>query len=257
MNWFQGAYPTPAEMRQELEQYLRASHGTKKHVARTRILLAKLWMETRKRPGSDAWIALSELSDASIQGMNLGASIKSAFRNRLLNLQDGRCCYCRRWLNNSAYARPIEHVLPRRHYPQFSIDFWNLAVACSDCNSLKTDSVWGEISTTRRRYPRPREFNKIFHPRFHRYEEHVKHIRVENGATAVVVFTGLTTQGKHLCHSLLHLIAAKETLIKGNPVMAKAMAEIDKFTPEMEGLSLDKFEKFQKTLEQSVLRFME
>jgi uncharacterized protein (TIGR02646 family) len=117
--------------------------------------------------------------DVTARGKITRAAIKSAFRRRLLELQGGRCGYCRRWLVSSAYAKPIEHTLPRSHYPQFSVEFLNLAVACSDCNGDKTDHKWGAISRARRRYPRAREFTEAFHPRFHRYDDHVRYVRLE------------------------------------------------------------------------------
>ena len=203
------------------------------------------------------WPALDAMLDVTARGTITGAAIKSAFRRRLLESQDGRCCYCRRWLVSTAYAKPVEHILPRHHYPQFSVEFWNLAVACSDCNGAKTDDVWGAISTARRRYPRAREFTEAFHPRFHRYDDHVRYVRLETNVSAVVLFTGLTTQGQHLCRSLLHRIAAKETLVVNNPVLAPAMDQIRSFESKAEGLRLARFDAFRAAIDQSVVRLLE
>lgn len=257
MNWFKGTHPSQAEMRREIKLYLGLAHATKKHVPRTQELLRKLWAQARQRPFADVWSALDTLNDVTALGTIKGASIKSAFRRRLLELQDGRCCYCRRWLVNTAYAKPIEHILPRGHYPQFSIDFWNLAVACTDCNGAKSDDVWGTVSPARRRYPRARDFPDAFHARFHRYDDHVRYVRMENNAIAFVLFTGLTPQGRHLCRSLLHRIAAKEILVVNNPILAPAIDEIRDFGAKADGLRLDQLKKFNELLDQHVMRLLE
>lgn len=257
MSWFKGTHPSRKEMRRELKLYLGVAHGTKKHVAHTQVLLWKLWTQARSRPFVDVWPTLDAMAEVTALGTIRGASIKSAFRRRLLELQGGRCCYCRRWLVNTAYAKPIEHILPRHHYPQFSIEFWNLAVACKDCNDAKTDDVWGTISTARRRYPSAREFSDTFHPRFHRYDDHVRYVRLETNVSAVVLFTGLTPQGQHLCRSLLHRIAAKETLVENNPALAPAMEQIRSFEAKAGGMRLERFEAFREALDQSIMRLLE
>ncbi|MDR6667085.1 hypothetical protein [Rhizobium sp. 1399] len=256
MNWFKGTHPSRAEMRSELDAYLRVSHATKKHVARTKELLEDLWKQARSRPFVDVWPHLDALDDVSPKGTIKGAAIKSAFRHRILSRQDNRCCYCRRWLVNTAYAKPIEHVLPRGHYPQFSIEFWNMAVSCNDCNSAKTDKVWGSISKTSRRYPRAEEFTDSFHPRFHRYDDHVRFLRMETNSQTVTLFTGLTPQGRHLCRSLLHQVAAKETLIENNPVVAEAMKEIRTFEAKAGSVILTRFDAFRAALDQSLERLI-
>lgn len=257
MSWFTGPHPSKAEMRREIELYMSVAHGTKKHVLRTQELLGHLWSRSRTRPYADVWPALDALCDVSPRGTINGAAIKAAFRRRLLELQGGRCCYCRRWLVGTAYAKPIEHVLPRRHYPQFSVEFWNLAVACTDCNSIKTDDVWGTVSLSQRRYPRARDFTDAFHPRFHRYDDHVRYARLETTFSSVVLFTGVTVQGMHLCRSLLHRIAAKETLVKNNPELEPAVEQIRNFESKAEGLRLTRLDAFCSALDQSILRLLE
>ena len=256
MSWFEGKHPSRAEMRRELVTYLAAANGTKKHGPRTKELIINLWRQARSRPYSDVWSALGKIEDATPAGVIKGASITSAFRQRMLKLQGNRCCYCRRWLMNIAYAKPIEHVLPRSAYPQFSIEFWNLAVACTDCNSMKTNEVWGGFSKASRRYPRAAEFIDSFHPRFHRYDEHIRYVRVETNVSSVVLFTGLTPQGQHLCRSLLHRIAAKETLIENNPVLAPAMEQIRNFGAKAESQRLQKFDSFRAALDQRLARLL-
>lgn len=258
MSWFKGENPSREEMRLELSRYLEVVHKTKKHIPRTKVLLGRLWKRAHSRSFVDVWPTLGDMADHTELGIITGASIKSAFRLRvLLQLQGGRCCYCRRWLVNTAYAKPIEHILPRSHYPQFSIDFWNLAVACYDCNGVKSDHVWGSIPTKLRLYPRAREFIDMFHPRFHRYDDHIRYLRLETNVSTVVLFTGLTPQGKHLCSSLLYLIAAKETLIENNSVLAPVMDQLRSFEAKADGMQLKRFEAFRETLDKSIMRLID
>ena len=257
MSWFAGLHPTADEMRSQRRRYLLAPHLAKKHVPRTLAMLRAYWLKSSARPFKDVWKELAEAVDVTPRGTITGVALKAAFRKYLLKIQDGRCCYCRRWLVNTAYAKPIEHILPRKHYPQFSLEFWNLAIACTDCNEKKEADVWEGISPLRRRYPRPNDFLDSFHPRFHRYDEHVLFFRVDSNLSSVIFFTGLTPQGRNLCASLLRHIAAKETLVTNNAVLAPAMTEIANFGAKAEAMQIQSFEKFLHALDQSVLRLIE
>jgi len=75
--------------------------------------------------------------------------------------------------------------------------------------------------------------------------------------SAVVIFTGLTPQGQHLCSSLLHRIAAKENLVENNPELAQAMSQIRSFEARAEGMHLERFDAFRDALEKNVMRLLE
>jgi hypothetical protein len=81
-------------------------------------------------------------------------------------------------------------------------------------------------------------------------------IRMETNSTVVVLFQGLTPQGKHLCRSLLHHIAVKEALVENNPVMAAAFKHIRNFEGKAEALGLTQFDEFRKALEHSLARLV-
>lgn len=243
-------------MKHEERKYLARAHLTKKHIPRTRNLLLALWRRARRKY-QDVWGDLTNLSDNGPHGVILGQAIKSAFRRYMIECQQGRCCYCRRWLVNTAYAKPIEHILPRTHYPQFSLHFWNLAVACTDCNSAKTDSFWGTVSTRRRTYPLAAAFTDAFHPRFHAYDEHVRYVRVETNGSAVALYKGITPQGRQLCRDLLYKVAAKETMGESNPALAPALFTLKTFGAKAEGLALSRFEEFTQALDRSMMRLLD
>lgn len=259
MSWFKGIYPSLSEMRLEKKRYLQMAYKVKKNIPHTLAQLRNLRKKSRLAPNVDVWPELDKDIKVNALVTIKGSEIKSAFRRYLMQNQENRCCYCRRWLSNIAHAKPIEHILPRSHFPQFSIQFWNLAVACSDCNTIKSDDVWGSTSLHSSRYPVPHEFTDIFHPRFHRYNDHIRYIRLETNLSAVVIFTGCTPQGQHLCRSLLHKIARKETFIQNNQILATAIKHIDSFKEKAEtlNLNLQHFDAFSKTLNESILRLLE
>jgi uncharacterized protein (TIGR02646 family) len=158
------------------------------------------------------------------------SDIKGAFRSYIEKQQHNRCCYCRRWLCNSGYSKPIEHILPRKIYEQYSFHFWNLSVACVDCNGLKKEADWANPDKHGGKdYPLPSTFTEMFHPRFHRFDEHVRFIRVQTNDHTITLYRGITPQGKKLCDDLLATIAGKEVLVNANAALRSSMETIERF----------------------------
>ncbi|MFK3794309.1 HNH endonuclease [Pseudomonas piscis] len=158
------------------------------------------------------------------------SDIKGAFRSYIEKQQHNRCCYCRRWLSNSGYSKPIEHILPRKTYEQYSFHFWNLSVACVDCNGLKKEADWANPDKHGAKdYPLPCTFTEMFHPRFHRFDEHVRFIRVQTNDHTITLYRGITPQGKKLCDDLLTTIASKELLVNANAALRSSMETIERF----------------------------
>ncbi|WP_283190700.1 hypothetical protein [Pseudomonas sp. PMCC200344] len=167
------------------------------------------------------------------------SDIKGAFRNYIAKEQGNRCCYCRRWLFNSGYSKPIEHILPRESYEQYSFHFWNLSVACVDCNSLKSDKDWAcPTKQNLEAYPLPSTFTEMFHPRFHRFDDHVRFIRVQTNDHSITLYRGITPQGQKLCDDLLTKIAGKEVIVNANLALKSSMETIERFDVE-EGSELE------------------
>ncbi|MCU0092563.1 hypothetical protein N8H72_21500 [Pseudomonas koreensis] len=241
-------------LRNELAAYLARPHRTKKHQDRARSLVHALFQQSRKDK-VDGWVLLEALPTDN--GATTASQLKGALRDQLVKQQGNRCCYCRRWLVNTAYARPIEHILPRTSYPQFSLHFWNLAVACTDCNSVKSDAIWGRIDPRRLNYPLPNHINAWFHPRFHDYDQHIRYVRLESNETTVIVYQARTGQGKALCNSLLRHIAAKEMLIANNPTLSSFVASVNECGDRFDGAKAQKLREFQDELNASVARMID
>lgn len=233
-----------------MDRYKAKCHKTKKHRGRTLLILARLNRDALRlfdgdykgalKPDTDLWKAFSErVPKKGVTSIPSGSSIKSAFRAFLASEQGNLCCYCQRWLLNNGNAKPVEHILPRESFEQYAFNFWNLAVACVDCNGLKSAHVWVDRAKYgMREYPNPASFTEMFHPRFHRFKEHVRFIRVQTNDHNITLYRGITDQGKKLCDDLLRDIAAKEVLVNGNPAMKASLSAINQFEAE-EGSELE------------------
>ncbi|MNH75796.1 hypothetical protein D3C73_280480 [compost metagenome] len=217
-----------ASMDLAFNRYKSVCHGTPSHIVKTLKLLTAFNNLALKRfdrtknslPPSniDLWKKLSNRKPykKSYAGTS-GVNIKAAFRAFLEIEQGNRCCYCQRWLINIGHAKPIEHILPRETFSQYTFNFWNLAVACFDCNLEKGAKIWANPSKNgMRHYPAPSSFSEMYHPRFHKFDEHVRFLRIQTNEQSISVYTGITEQGKKLCTDLLRHISSKEILINGN-----------------------------------------
>ena len=203
---------TNQAMKKQARDYWRQAYPVKKY---RRIALAEISRLRREAQGGnpDVWKTLSDFGKAP-GSLVTGSKIKQALRKFLVIQQGHECCYCRRWLLSNAYASPVEHVLPRASYPEFALYFWNLAVACTACNSAKTSDDWARMPAPYGTYLVPGEAEHFFHPRFHKYDEHVSYLRLESNDVKFIAYVGLTLQGKHLCSNLLSKVVGKEQLYR-------------------------------------------
>lgn len=250
------AVTTKGEMRVSLAEYLRCAHQTRKHINSTLKVLYNLW-RTARRERKDVWDDLSKFEDPACSSKVNGPAIKSAFRKYLDARQCGRCCYCRQWLVNIAHAKPIEHILPKTEYPQFSLHFWNLAVACTDCNLTKQKDVWGSVSKDAFLYPGHAAYPDMFHPRFHAYDEHIRRVFVETSSGSIALYVGLTPQGRHLCLNLLNKVATKRVLVENNPELQASMTNISTYQAKLEGVGFPRLAEFAAMLNDAVINVLE
>lgn len=178
--------------------------------------------------------------------------IKKQLRLAIKNRQEPRCCYCKRWLLNHASAAPIEHVLSRDTYPQFALQPRNLAIACVDCNSVKGKADWGKFSGPYERYPTP-ETMDFFHPRYHRYDEHIRFIRMETNRQEVVSYHGLTPQGQHLCTQLLSAVVGKRSLKRSYPALAGWQRTMDDLDGQGDSTDRPELQAFRHAMEITIV----
>lgn len=183
----------------------------------------------------DLWTELSKFNQRQTSGVT-GPLIRKALRSFLEKEQNYLCCYCQRPLVNIAHAKPIEHILPRADFVQYTFHFWNLAVACFDCNQIKSDTVWADAKKMgQETYPQPGAFTEMYHPRFHTFAEHVHFIRVQTNEHLISLYRGISDQGRHLCLNLLKELSAREIVLNSNPRLKRAQDVINDHVAAHEG----------------------
>lgn len=188
-----------------------------------------------------AWARLSDAAAAP-------AYLKKTLRKLLRRRYGPRCCYCKRWLLNNANAAPIEHILPRAGYARFTLHRFNLTIACVDCNSIKSDDDWGQFVGPHWRYPVEAALT-FFHPRLHKYDKHIRFMRMESNSYEFVTYQGLTPQGQHLCTELLSKVVGKQNLMKNYPKLSGWLRTVGKLDAELEQVERPAFDTFRRSME--------
>ncbi len=200
---------------------------------------------------TDLWTELSKFNSDQKSGVT-GPNIRKALRKFLEKEQNGMCCYCHRPLVNIAHAKPIEHILPRVDFVPYTFHFWNLAVACFDCNQIKRGDVWADDAKRGLiPYPGPGEFAEMYHPRFHTFGEHVRFIRVQTNELLISIYIGNTVQGRHLCLNHLQALSAREIVLNSNPQLRMALEVINADVAEQEGSLPPELEAYLEALNKS------
>lgn len=223
--------PSPAEKRISLR--------------RDRLTLLRELRDAAKAGDEEVWSRLGDTKNVRSK------DLKALLRKRLKARQEPRCCYCKRWLLNNAHASPIEHVLPRRFYPQFALRVRNLAIACNDCNALKTDDDWGQFAGPHLDYPSPTVMG-FFHPRYHPYDEHIRYLRMETNRQEFVTYHGLTPQGRHLCAELLSKVVGKQNLRRSYPQLTGWLCTLDELDAEPQSPPRPALQAFRDAMDKAI-----
>ncbi|MEA5670785.1 HNH endonuclease domain-containing protein [Pseudomonas sp. MH2] len=253
-------------MRAVEERYSSACHSVVKHRRGTLALIKdyeeQVLQEFDSRQqgnapsGVDHWTLFYHHDRHKTAGVT-GVLARQYLRKFLEGEQGHLCCYCQRPLFNIANAKPIEHILPRSAFVQYSFHFWNLAVACVDCNLLKSDDVWlDSMDPILRHYPHPDSFTGMYHPRFHVFGDHVKFFRIQTNELIISLYVGITAQGRALCNRLLRQVAAKEIVTYSNPVLKDSLRTINNTTDELGQEALTAIDAFQAALTQKTLELI-
>ncbi|MFJ9990115.1 HNH endonuclease [Pseudomonas putida] len=254
-------------MRAVEERYNSACHSVEKHRRGTLALIKdyeqRVLQEFDSRQqgnapsGVDHWTQFYHHDRHKTSGVT-GVLARQYLRKFLEAEQGHLCCYCQRPLFNIANAKPIEHILPRSAFVQYSFHFWNLAVACVDCNLLKSDDVWLDpTSPVLRHYPQPDSFTDMYHPRFHLFADHVKFFRIQTNDLIISLYVGITAQGRALCNRLLRQVAAKEIVTYSNPVLKQSLNTINSTGEDLGEEALTAVEAFQSALAKKTLELVQ
>ncbi|MGY2376512.1 HNH endonuclease [Pseudomonas sp. SDO524_S393] len=243
--------PSPRDMTREYQAY-RAQPHEKQKLRASALQVIRTFRKQAQTRDNTVWARFSAYVHPVTSEVS-GVKIKRALRLFLTRRQEHRCCYCRRWLMNNAYASPIEHILPKSTYPQFALQFWNLALSCYHCNELKKKDDWGRFAAHHPHYPQPAAAAHFFHPRYHDYNEHVRFFRIESNHGYLSAFNGITDQGRHLCTHLLCKIAGKESLCQSTPAVAEFLAVMEAFQGSPEEPPRTALEAFRAELDNAIM----
>ncbi|NBB33345.1 hypothetical protein Q1W70_23240 [Pseudomonas kielensis] len=210
-----------------------------------RLALVRELISAAKNKEKDVWARLGDTDNA------VSKNLKAILRDHLKARQEPRCCYCKRWLINNAHASPIEHILPRDDYPQFALHTRNLAIACNDCNAMKANDDWGKSTGPHERYPLPAAMS-FFHPFYHRYDDHIRFVRMETNRQELVTYQGLTPQGRQLCTALLSKVVGKQNLKRNCPQLANWLRPLDELDVDRQSPTRPALQAFLAAVEVTV-----
>ncbi len=245
--------PDDRDKAEEEKAFLDECHRTKnRRTDAAKILVDESLFDASQRPSIDLWKNFYEKSWTGKKGAIKGSEILSALRDHLAGLQSQRCCYCAQPLLKGGYARPIEHVLSRTNYPRFSLHFWNLAVACERCNRIKHDKYGSQFPADVEDYPEASEFTEQYHPRFHKYDQHIEFVTLGTNTFRYSLYVGRTDQGRNLVTSVLILAAHEEALESNDHSIAESMTEIRTCLEVQDDRALDKIAEFKRLLMDSI-----
>jgi hypothetical protein len=238
----------------EERAYLDVCHRTMRVRSDVELILAdEHFFDAASRPSAaNVWKEIRDTVWKGTFGDITGASIMSALRDHLAELQGDDCCYCRQALLLGGYSRPLDHVLPASVYGRFSFHFWNLAVACERCNRIKKDKGFQPISRSKRHYPEHGSFVDYYHPRLHPFEQHVRFGEISTAEYRYIFYVGLTKQGKQLVNDVLR-DAALELTRESNDSVVKAAAEKIRLATAMQGLKARAaIQRFEQSIRHAV-----
>jgi uncharacterized protein (TIGR02646 family) len=238
---------TAAQIAVEARSYYGIIHRASKHKPHCLATFRRL-QRASKRGRIDKW---SAFVDYSGYGVKKGAML-SQLKVHLAALQNNRCCYCRSFLQNISYAKPIEHILPRSIYPQFSMEYFNLALACFNCNQAKKIQNWSSLPKRARRYYRHLAPTNFFHPRFHDYNEHIAFEHRDNNSGAYFIYVGRTSIGRRLCKDLLAQVAKEMMLVRNNAALVNAIETMHRFNDSDRELPLNALRDFVEELDRVI-----
>lgn len=116
-----------------------------------------------------------KLKDENIDiwGCDEAEHLRRSIKAHGIKSQNRLCCYCKEKVNSDNFkVWEVEHVLPQSDYSSFTFEPENLAVACPDCNTIKSNAKV-TTSKARLRLPTRSELYFIVHPHFDTYDAHI------------------------------------------------------------------------------------
>jgi len=172
------------------------------------------------------------LSKLNVLGLWGGLYNDSPYGNKLYEAitqhvigSSSRCVYCQDKIFHNKNLN-VDHVLPSSIYPQYTFSKENLVVACVTCNMLKKDDDYYGLLGAGKYYPDPKYPWSCFHPRHHKYSEHIDRFIVQTNYLHIRAYLGITAEGVALCEKLLNNVSEFEIKATANPNVANAIENL-------------------------------
>jgi uncharacterized protein (TIGR02646 family) len=106
-------------------------------------------------------------------------TFKNNIRRHLKIQQNGRCAFCRCYINTGSSYSNLEHLVSKDNYPQFEFLPSNLAYCCWLCNRPKgtRNTLSNPVSDrTLQQFPANSSEFLIVNPYYDNYEDHIEFI---------------------------------------------------------------------------------
>jgi len=118
-------------------------------------------------------LALLELHGNSWENEEY-TDLKNKIRKYLLKENNGLCFYCKTEVSLGTSYVPIEHIVSKADYPDFTFTPQNLTVACTRCNTSKgKQNVLTNKCNNLTEYPSAHVDYQIIHAYIDKYGEHI------------------------------------------------------------------------------------
>lgn len=117
--------------------------------------------------------------------------IKKRLKKKLIEEQENKCCYCKKFLSSDKNEIDIEHVVSKAKHVAYSFYPKNLALSCKSCNTTKGEKVSVNKGISLKSYPLNKTSYKIPHPHFHDYFKEIEIVKD-------IIFKEITPEGGNL-----------------------------------------------------------
>lgn len=125
--------------------------------------------------------------------------VKNKVKGILRDLQSETCCYCKRNTKGEfKMVLDIEHILPKKHYPNLMFAVTNLAISCKKCNMLvkKDDRQFIVDLNSIEANPFDTNHYKFIHPNLDEYHSFLKRIIIELDDIRIVKYIVVDNKSK-------------------------------------------------------------
>jgi hypothetical protein len=124
--------------------------------------------------------------------------LKRKIKDHFLSVAVPRCCYCQ--LSMGPWYRmtiDVEHVLPKKKFPQYTFDLRNLNISCKRCNmGIKREDVGFYLRPVADTNPFRSELYAFAHPNLDITSHHLQIVSVQIDAKLLIYYLKKTEKGK-------------------------------------------------------------